>query len=173
VTVAVIYRHFESKEDLYRAVLEEQWAGMLAHQRDRVFSSPPGLERLRAAYDAYFEWFESHPLAARLIFREGTGPESVVDAHEAVLERATDAIMSYLLGARAGESRRTRDPGVQLVAEFLKGGTNTVGRWWLDNPGLSRDEVVDRLVELTWSGLAPLGAEGRLMEALRRPRPAG
>lgn len=53
---------------------------------------------------------------------------------------------------------------------FLRGGTNTVARWWLDNPGLPRDDVVERLVDLTWSGLAPLGAEGRLMKALRRPR---
>lgn len=165
ITVAVIYRHFASKEELHRAVLEEQWQGMLAEQRARVFGAPPGIERLRAAYASYFEWFEAHPLALRFIFREASGPPAVVEAHEAVARDASDSIASYLLGGPARV-----DPSVRIVAEFLRGGTNTVARWWLDNPGLGRDEVVDRLVELTWSGLAPLGAEGRLMEALRRPR---
>src|SRR3954471_14204781 len=58
ITVAVIYRHFSSKEELHGAALQEQWEGMLAHQRERVFGAPPGIERLRAAYASYFEWFE-------------------------------------------------------------------------------------------------------------------
>ncbi len=172
ITVGIIYRHFCSKEELHRAVLEEQWTGMLEHQRAAVFDARPGRERLRAAYAAYFEWFEAHPLAARLVFRESGGPPAVVEAHEQVSRRASEAIASYLLGAPdPGEAGHGH--GVALVAEFLKGGTNTVARWWLEHPELARDEVVDRLAELTWSGLAPLGAEGRLMEALvrdRRPR---
>lgn len=165
ITVAVIYRHFASKEELHRAVLEEQWQAMLANQRERVFGAPPGIERLRAAYASYFEWFEAHPLALRFVFRDASGPPAVIEAHEAVARDASDSIASYLLGGSARV-----DPSVRVVAEFLRGGTNAVARWWLDNPELPRDEVVDRLVELTWSGLAPLGAEGRLMEALRRPR---
>src|SRR3954468_17212457 len=113
ITVAVIYRHFPSKEELHRSVLEEQWQAMLSNQRERVFAAPPGIERLRAAYSSYFEWFEAHPLALRFIFRDASGPPAVVEAQEAVARDASDSIASYLLGGSAGV-----DPGVRIVAEF-------------------------------------------------------
>src|SRR5438105_14593976 len=69
-TVSVIYDHFASKEKLYGAVLEEQWASVLREQRQRVMAAAPGYKRLRTAFDYLFEWFEAHPLAFTLIFGE-------------------------------------------------------------------------------------------------------
>src|SRR5919199_5843196 len=49
ITVAVIYRHFRSKEELHASVLQEQWESLVAFQSQVVFETPPGHERLRVA----------------------------------------------------------------------------------------------------------------------------
>ena len=161
ITVAVIYSHFDSKEELHSTVLEEQWQTLLIRQGEVVFSVPPGRERLRAAYTSFFEWFEEHPLAWRLVFREVGGPEGVVRAHERVLELATQAVRAVLASEDPADPRLAEDPGMTIVAEFLRGGTNAVARWWYDNPKVPREDIVDLLVDMTWNGLEPLGVKGK------------
>ena len=160
ITVAVIYSHFKSKEELHASVLNEQWQSLLARQGEVVFAVPPGHERLRAAYTSFFEWFEEHPLAWRLVFREIAGPAGVVRAQERVLALATQAVRAVLASEEPADPRLADDPGMTIVAEFLRGGTNAVARWWYDNPEVPREYIVDLLVDMSWSGLAPLGVAG-------------
>ena len=171
INVAVIYSHFTSKEALHASVLDEQWQGLLAHQGEVVFSVPAGRERLRAAFTSFFEWFEAHPLAWRLVFRETGGPAAVVKAHERVLELATQAVRALLASEDPADERLASDPGMTIVAEYLRGGTNAVARWWYENSGVPRDYIVDLLVDMAWEGLAPLGVEGK--KSPRRGRPRG
>jgi len=160
INVAVIYSHFKSKEELYTSVLNEQWETVIVHQGQTAFSIPPGRARLTAAFDAFFAWFEAHPDAWRLVFRETAGPPAVVEAQERVLGMATQAIVAYLAAEDPADPRLAGDPGRVIVAEYLKGAVNSVARWWLDNTDVSREEVVALLVDLAWEGLAPLGVEG-------------
>ena len=161
ITVAVIYRHFKSKEELHAEVLQEQWQHLLTRQAEVVFSVPPGRERLRAAYASFFEWFEEHPLALHLLFREIGGPPAVVRAHEQMLATATQAVRAVLASEDPADPRLSSEPGMTIVAEFLRGGTDAVARWWEENPEADREAIVDLLVDMTWNGLEPLGVEGK------------
>ena len=174
-TVSVLYDHFASKEELYATVLEEQWMSVLAEQGQRVMGAPRGYTRLRTAFDYLFEWFEQHPLAFTLIFGEMKGPPSVVAIHEQHLRRATAVIAGYLLGIDESESRHPAlaDPAVWIAAEWVKGGTYAVARWWYGNRQVTRDELVDRVMELSWTGFERLGHDGQLREALERSPLAG
>jgi AcrR family transcriptional regulator len=161
ITVAVIYSHFKSKEELHRSVLNEQWQSVIAYQGQAAFTIPPGRDRLNAAYTAFFEWFEDHPLAWRLVFHEIAGPPAVVRAQEEVLAMATQAVVAYLAAEEPADQRLSSEPGMVIAAEYIKGAVNSVARWWLDHRDVPREEIIDLLVDLTWGGLAPLGVEGK------------
>jgi AcrR family transcriptional regulator len=161
ITVAVIYSHFASKEELHATVLQEQWESLLAYQAEVVLETPAGRERLRAAYSSFFEWCEANPLAWRLVFREVGGPPAVVRAHEHILGLLTQAIVALLATEDPADPRLASEPGIVIVAEYLKGGMNAVARWWYDHPGVPRQEIIDLLVDVTWLGFEPLGVEGK------------
>lgn len=161
ITVAVIYAHFKSKEELHRIVLNEQWQKVIAYQGEAAFEIPPGRERLKAALTAFFGWFEEHPMAWRLVFREIAGPPAVVKAQEEVLGMASQAIVAYLSAEDPADPRLSKEPGVMIAAEYIRGAVNAVARWWLSNRHVPRDELIELLVDLIWEGLAPLGGEGK------------
>ena len=161
INVAIIYRHFKSKEELHATVLDEQWRSLLAYQADVIRDTPAGRERLRVAYSSFFEWCEAHRLAWRLVFREVGGPPPVVAAHERILTQLTQAIAALLASEDPADPRLATEPGVLIVSEFLKGGMNAVARWWYDNPKVAREQIIELLVDVTWLGFQPLGVEGK------------
>ena len=165
INVAVIYRHFKSKEELHATVLQEQWESLLSYQAEIVLQVPPGRERMRLAYTSYFEWFEQHPVAWRLLFREVGGPKRVVEAHERVLGLLSQAIAGLLAAEDPADPRLATETGQVIVAEYLKGAMNAVARWWYDNPHVERQEIIDLLLDVTWVGLGPLGVEGKKKQA--------
>jgi AcrR family transcriptional regulator len=161
ITVAVIYSHFQSKQQLHATVLQEQWESLLAYQSQFVLQHPPGRERLRVAFTSFFEWCEANALAWRLVFRDLGGPAEVVREHERISGLLTQAIVAVLATEDTADPRLSSEPGVVIVAEYLKGGMNAVARWWYDNPGVSRQEIIDLLADVTWYGFEPLGVEGK------------
>jgi AcrR family transcriptional regulator len=167
INVSVIYSHFKSKQDLHATVLQEQWESLVAYQAPLVLAIPPGREWLRAAYTSFFEWCEQNPLAWRLVFREVGGPAAVVRAHERILGQLTDAIVGVLATEDPADPRLASEPGIVIVAEWLKGGMNAVARWWSDNPSVGRQEIIDLLVDVIWIGFEPLGVEGKKERARR------
>ena len=161
ITVAVIYSHFGSKQELHATVLDEQWQSLLAYQSKFVLEEPPGRERLRVAFTSFFEWCEANPLAWRLVFRELGGPAEVVREHERISNLLTQAIAAVLATEDTADPRLSTEPGAMIVAEYLKGGMNAVARWWYDNPDVPRQDIVDLLADVTWYGFEPLGVEGK------------
>lgn len=165
VNVSVLYDHFPSKEALHAAVIAEHGERLIAHQRERIASTPPGRARLRAAHDSLFEWAEENPEIARVVFRDAAGPPEVVEHQRAFAVRATRAIAGYLLGTPTRDADPHPPADVVVVAEFLRGGTNALATWWLDHPErIDRQHLVDRLTDLTWAGLAALGEGGALAQ---------
>jgi AcrR family transcriptional regulator len=161
ITVAVIYRHFKSKQELHATVLQEQWESLLGYQSQFVLEHPPGRTRLRVAFASFFEWCEANPLAWRLVFRDLGGPTEVVQEHERISELLTQAIVGVLATEDTADPRLSTEPGIVIVAEYLKGGMNAVARWWYDNPDVPREEIIALLADITWYGFEPLGVEGK------------
>src|SRR5262249_9704960 len=154
----VLYDHFGSKSELHATVVREQMHALLAHQRRAVEHVPAGKRRLRAAYAAFFGWVEEHPDAWRLLFRDPTGPPAVAAAHADAQRAAVAAIVGYLTSGRGGSTQTV------AIGEFLRGATNAVAAWWWDSRDVDRDAVVKLLTNLTWSGVAPLGRGGAIVD---------
>jgi len=148
VTKPILYRHFESKRDLYLA--------LLARHRDDLGSFVAVIpaegameERLRVLLDVWFSYVETHSYAWRMLFRDnGGGPEIQVFRLE-VHARARAVLVELIQSM--GETpipRREREP----LAEMMSMGMAALVLWWMDEPQVSRPAIVDAMTR-AWTGL--------------------
>ena len=56
VTKPVLYQHFESKQDLYRALLEEAGSRLRSAITDAVVGTTSGKQQTELGFKAYFRW---------------------------------------------------------------------------------------------------------------------
>lgn len=153
VTKPILYRHFDSKRDLYLQ--------LLARHRDDLPSFlgaiPEGgtvQDRLRVVVDAWLAYVEDHAYSWRMLFRDtGGGPE--IDAfRQEVQSRARDVLVGML---RWLEDARIPDDELEPLAELLRGGMASLVLWRMDNTGVPRRALLDAITRV-WSGLLATGS---------------
>src|SRR5438105_15904316 len=77
VTKPILYDHFPSKKDLYLALIDADLATLHEHVK-RALASPAGnRHRIRASFQAYFDFVDEHAAGFRLLMQEtvATQPE--------------------------------------------------------------------------------------------------
>ena len=154
VTKLILYRHFASKKALYLALLERHRDDMGSFAAAMPAQGPPE-ERLRAILEFWFAYVEAHSYAWKMLFRDtGGGPEVQafrLDVHA----RARAVLVEMILLAERGADPTAR---VQPLAELMSMGMAPLVLWWLDNPGASRQAIVDAMARV-WAGLLTAGGE--------------
>ena len=68
VTKPVLYQHFESKRELYQALLDDVGARLVAAITEATTGIPSGREQTERGFRAYFRWVAEHPEAFVLLF---------------------------------------------------------------------------------------------------------
>jgi len=160
VSKALIYEHFASKADLYAELLEDQ-AGQLFSALAEAISEAgrSASARLAVGFDAFYGFVEENRVAWQMLFREATDPEAV-----AVLDRITAEVTNFVAGviaedpgARRGEDdEKTREHGVQVIAQLLVGAVQSLANWWADHDELPRQRIVEMTMDFAWLGLQRL-----------------
>jgi AcrR family transcriptional regulator len=110
----MIYYYFGGKEQLYAAVLEEQYGGMRdAEQALRLEHLPPA-EAMRKLVEVTFDYHAAHPEFVRLVSVENIHEGRQVRSSETIRQRNAAVIgtITALLarGEREGVFRRGVDP---------------------------------------------------------------
>lgn len=156
VTKPVLYRHFDSKRDLYLA--------LLARHRDDLAGFAEAIpvqgslrERLRAVLELWLDYVEERSYAWRMLFRDTGGGPEVAAFRDQVHARAR-TVLAGIIGSLGGARipRREREP----LAELLSMGMASLVLWWIDNPRASRDAIVETMVRV-WAGALEGPAPGR------------
>ena len=156
ITRAVLYDHFDSKQALYLALLEERNAAFLSHVGARITGSGDPRERMRETIDTVFAFAEQEPASWRLLFGgDVSGDDEPARARRRVHDsswgrwrrcsRPTPRRPASSLPARAGDRRD---------ADRRPARRRRVAR---SSPGVERDLLVDAAMELLWTGLGNLG----------------
>jgi AcrR family transcriptional regulator len=148
VTKPILYRHFDSKRDLYLV--------LLARHRDDLQSftgavPPEGShrERLRAVLEIWLTYVEAHAYAWKMLFRDTGGGPEVHAFRQEVHARAREVLVEMIRSP--GESRiPTRE--LEPLAELLSMGMASLVLWWMDNPDVSRSALIDAMTRV-WMGL--------------------
>ena len=166
ISKALIYEHFESKQELYGELMSRaaiDLVGVLVQA-----ASAPGMEgalRMENAAAAGFQWVQEHPHAFHMFIRDVTDPE--ISAQQEALRRASVTAMADVMEmeppeTRAGMARRQ----TEQIAEMIVGGWYALAEWWLRHPDVPREELMTSMLGFMWLGLGQMQAGARWELAL-------
>lgn len=164
VTPAVIYDHFPSKAALAVELLELQTEELLRFVSGALAGAFSDMEaQMRAGVEAFFTYVEEHRFAWRMLFRDPPSDPEVAAAYRQLDARATRAIAGFLEAGGGGALAAYDDPrqAAEIFAEALKAAQNGLAAWWYERPDVSREEIVERLLEFAWTGLERIAAGER------------
>jgi AcrR family transcriptional regulator len=154
VTKPVLYDHFSSKLDLYKQLTEGIRDELTGRGAAAMAADAPAGSRIRAGVEAFFDFVEQRPSAARVLLFTPVGEPEVVDAAREVQAGATAAIAALLM-AEPDLFPKTpdRERRIELVAEFMKQGLHGLAEWWSQHPQTPREALVGAATDLVWFGL--------------------
>jgi AcrR family transcriptional regulator len=136
VTKPVLYRHFDSKKQLYLALLQRH-RDDLPRFFERVPADLPFDERVEAILEAWFDYVSEHGYAWRMIFRDSGGGDEIADFRRANQDRAREVLAGFIARQRGIPKAQ-----VEPLAEFLRAGGAGLALWSLDHPEVSRATLV-------------------------------
>lgn len=156
VTKPVLYQHFDSKADLYRALLDEVGARLLEQIAKATSEAADGRDRTERGFAAYFHWVANQHLEFTLLFGGSTGHDGEFSAQ---IRHITDDAASAI----AGLIETDIDPAHrEMLAHGLVGLAEGASRRLVGNGTPFDPDVVARIVsQLAWAGLRAVDRNGR------------
>lgn len=161
VSKPVLYQHFQSKLELYLALLDLHCEALSERTREVMSATTDNRERVHGAMRAYFDLIDHESEAFRLVFEsdlrnEPAARERVERAERESIEAIADTIMSD-----TGESRQR----AELLAAGLVGAAQTAARFWLaSGRRVPRADAESLLAALAWRGIASFPLQLELEE---------
>jgi AcrR family transcriptional regulator len=145
VSKPMLYRHFESKQQLATRLLERR--------RDELAAAPVASfletegtpeERLEAMIDAWFAHVEQHPHSSRFLFQDVTGDAQIRELQLELRrrQRAADVAMMREFGPPLPEAE------LEPLGEIIRSSLTGLALWWLANPDVPRAVVVAALLRM-------------------------
>lgn len=148
VTKPVLYQHFDSKQDLYLALLDEAGTRLRNAVRKAVADATSGKQQTELGFKAYFRWVAEDHDAFLLLFgsRASRDEESTV-AIRRITAEAAQAIAPFIAADIEGEHQ-------EMLAHGLVGLAEGVSRHLVEK-GIAFDPEVlgQQMADLAWAGL--------------------
>ncbi|MFG3112801.1 TetR/AcrR family transcriptional regulator [Streptomyces sp. NPDC048197] len=150
----MLYRHFDSKQELHLALLERHRDELAAAPIQQLLHGEGDLDsRMRAMYDAWFGYVQSHPYTWRMMFRDTTGDAEVQDFHRELQRRQRETDMALLREFAPGLPEGELEPLAEAIRSSLYG----LALWWLDQPEQPREVLVSAMTRITRGLMATVG----------------
>lgn len=152
VTRPTIYRHFQTREQVYLECVARARQVYQQKQVERMAQFADPMDRLRAGADVFFGMLENEPDRWRLVF----GGSVVLPGEytEALAQMRFDTIEQTRLLLHSAMPDAPPDD-VEALAHAASGIAERLGHWWLTRPDKTREEVIDRFVAICLNGAAP------------------
>ena len=154
VTKPILYDHFPSKRDLYRDLLEADLANLRQRVVEALETSTGNRERIRASFQAYFDFVDEEGEGFKLLMQEAVGAER---EFQDMVFRFRDDVLEEVTKVIVRESRGNLDE--QEAADVALGLIGMAEMVAQRHPGGSKKErarAVDTLVRLAWRGISGL-----------------
>jgi len=163
ITTPVLYDHFDSKADLYAALVESEADALISRWERSGFEVPDGSaeDLFRDTIGTIFDWVAANEAGWRIIFLDSPSDPAVAEAHRRRQERASDVLAAQFarvahlhLSVPLGRARAD-----DFLAEAAKWTVNAIAAWWWSNRDLTRDQIVELTSDLLWRGLGHVTGE--------------
>jgi AcrR family transcriptional regulator len=155
VTKPVLYQHFDSKQDLYLALLDEAGTRLRTTVTKAVSSAQSGKEQTEFGFKAYFRWVADDHDAFLLLFgsRANRDEESTAAIRRITADTAA-AIAPLIAVDIEGEHQ-------QMLAQGLVGLAEGVSRHLVEKGESFDPEVLgQQIADLAWAGLRAVHRNG-------------
>ena len=148
VTKPVLYQHFDSKQDLYLALLEEAGLRLRNAVAKGVASASNGKEMTELGFKAYFRWVADDHDAFLLLFgSRANRDEESTQAIRRITAEAAHAIAPLIAADIEPEHQR-------LLAQGLVGLAEGVSRHLVERGETFDPEVLgQQIADIAWAGL--------------------
>lgn len=163
VSKALIYEHFSSKRDLYRALLAKATDDMM----ERIGAAVAGHEqpeaRLHAGIEAFVDFVAGGKGSSKLFFHDSSDPDVTreMDRLRAEAANLIGSVMAVDLPASRATDAIPPEIVLATLAHQLIGALMELAKWWHENPEVEREKVVRMAMEFSWLGLDRLAAGER------------
>lgn len=145
VSKPMLYRHFDSKQELCMRLLERR--------RDELAAAPLGTfletdgpveQRLEAMIDAWFAHVAEHPYSSRVLFQDITGDAELRELQRELRrrQRAADVAMLREFGPPLAEAE------LEPLGEVIRASLTGLALWWLARPEVPRAGVVSAMLRM-------------------------
>ncbi len=145
VTKPIVYRHFDSKQALYLALLRK-------HEEDLTsfFTGPDGAPApVPAILDSWLDYVRENSHAWLMLFRDSSGDDEIRAVRRRVSLRAREVLAGFIA------ERGTPAEQVEPTAEMLRSALAGLALWWIDHPDVPKPvllEVAARVSEAATAG---------------------
>ena len=140
VSKPMLYAYFSSKEGLYLAYIRRAGGQLLQRLVSARAPHDSASALLRARITEFLSFVEEHGDGWKVLFGEVGSTRPFAENVAAVREQIADAIRR-MIEAGAGSWPGYPPPASDAIAHALVGAGESLANWWLDHPGVPRDEV--------------------------------
>jgi AcrR family transcriptional regulator len=139
VTKPMLYRYFNSKDGLYEATAERVGRRVFDEIDAAARTVPPGPDRIEIFVERYVAHISESRQTWWLLYSDAS-PQAVTS-----MRRKNASVILGLLADSFTELGIAVDlKTTELLAHTLVGAGEQMGRWWDENPHISRDEVCEQ-----------------------------
>ncbi|WP_051063002.1 TetR/AcrR family transcriptional regulator [Ilumatobacter nonamiensis] len=151
VTKPVLYQHFDSKRDLYKALLDEVGHRLLDSIAKATAEATDGKSQTHLGFRAYFRWVAVDNAGFRLLFGSGTSNDDEFTVSVAKITASAAEATAPLIAADISESSR------HTLAHALVGMAEGASRRLVElGDDFDPDQIADEVSTLAWAGLRAL-----------------
>jgi len=156
VTKPVLYQHFDSKADLYRALLDEVGTRMLELIAKATSDASDGRERTERGFGAYFRWVADHHREFTLLFGGSARQEGEFAAQIRRINEAAATAIAGLIDIDIDSTHR------ETIAHALVGLAEGASRRLVGlGESFDPDEIASVVSQLAWAGLCSVDRDHR------------
>ena len=154
VTKPVLYQHFDSKQELYLALIDDVGRKMISAIQKATAGAANGKKQTELGFQAYFRWVaQDHDGFLLLFATQANRDAAATRAIRAITSEAASAIAPLIAIDIDHEKQRT-------IAHGLVGLAEGVSRRLVERGDDFDPDDVGRLVaNLAWAGLRAIGPE--------------
>lgn len=151
VSRPIIYHHYGSKDGIYLACLRRARVDLDQRLGAAAGDGSDNLqERLRRGIDAYFSFVQHDRASWSLLFGggvaiAGSAAEEAMTLRFETVNRITDLLAQSL--------PRVARRKLEAYAHAISGSGEQLAKWWLQQPRMSRRQIVEQHLAFCWHGL--------------------